>query len=260
LWKEVNGTRTFFLYADEGIVGECDATGAVTKTYGYAPDSTWTTNPLFMKVDNEYSFYHNDHLGAPQKITTTSGALVWSSSYTAFGEADIEIETVKNNLRFPGQYFDAETRLYYNYHRYYDPITGRYLTPDPIGINRKADPLYVYVQNNPVRTTDPQGLKGETVVPPEVVGEIPAAIVEMMVTKTMAGWTGAYCAAQYCKHKRIPRDYLTGPYADCISFYDEHHLPPGTPGDSQAFLAACADECWNITHKNEFKEVCCIKD
>jgi RHS repeat-associated protein len=56
-----------------------------------------------------------------------------------------------------GQYYDAETGLHYNYHRYYDPSTGRYLTPDPIGllggINR-----FVYAGNNPINAVDPLGL------------------------------------------------------------------------------------------------------
>ena len=49
LWKEVDGITTYFLYADEGLVGEYDATGVEIITYGYSPGSTWTTVPLFMK-------------------------------------------------------------------------------------------------------------------------------------------------------------------------------------------------------------------
>jgi len=157
LWKDVGGTRTYFHYSDEGLVGEYDTAGNVIKTYGYKPGSTWTTDPLFMKVGSDYYFYHNDHLGTPQKMTSVSGAVVWSAAYSSFGEATIDFDTVENNLRFAGQYFDAETSLHYNYHRYYDPATGRYLTPDPIGLAGGIN-LFAYVQNNPINKIDPQGL------------------------------------------------------------------------------------------------------
>ncbi len=65
--------------------------------------------------------------------------------------------TVENNLRFAGQYYDSETGLHYNYHRYYDPSIGRYLTADPIGLAGGIN-LYSYAQNNPVNFTDPLGL------------------------------------------------------------------------------------------------------
>ena len=71
MWKDVGGTKTYFLYSDEGLAGEYDESGAEIKTYGYKSGSTWTTDPLFMKEGSTYYFYHNDHLGTPQKITAT---------------------------------------------------------------------------------------------------------------------------------------------------------------------------------------------
>lgn len=65
------------------------------------------------------------------------------------------------NCRLPGQYYDAETGLHYNWHRYYDPATGRYLTPDPIGLEGGIN-LYSYALQNPVNYIDPFGLDAFT--------------------------------------------------------------------------------------------------
>ncbi len=158
LWEDVGGTRTHFFYADEGLLGECDGAGAEIKTYGYNPGSTWTTDPLFMKQGTDYYFYHNDHLGTPQKLTAINGAVVWAATYTSFGDATVDASsTITNNLRFPGQYYDEETGLHYNYFRYYDPGAGRYLRADPIGSAGGVN-LFAYVLNNPPNLNDPFGL------------------------------------------------------------------------------------------------------
>ena len=159
LWKEVGGVRTYFFYADEGLIGEYDGTGAEIKTYGYKPGSTWTTDPLFMKIGSKYYFYQNDHLGTPQKLTAVNGAVVWAAKYNSFGEAIIDVSsTIINNLRFPGQYYDGETGLHYNWHRYYNPRSGRYSRPDPIGFLGGDVNLYRFVLANPVRLIDAYGL------------------------------------------------------------------------------------------------------
>ena len=103
-------------------------------------------------------FYVNDHLGTPVKVIDENGSVVWSADYKPFGGIDITVSDLENNFRFAGQYYDQETGLHYNYHRYYDPKSGRYLTPDPIGLDGGIN-LYFYVSNNPINKLDPQGLE-----------------------------------------------------------------------------------------------------
>ena len=158
LWKDVSGIRTYFNYADEGLVGECDANGQQQKAYGYRPGSTWTTDPFFMKDGQEYYFYHNDHLGTPMQLTGINGAVVWSARYSSFGGAAVEpSSTIINNLRFPGQYYD-ETGQHYNWHRYYSPIVARYDQPDIIAMYDNELSIYSYVSNNPTNYMDNVGL------------------------------------------------------------------------------------------------------
>jgi RHS repeat-associated protein len=162
LWKDIGATRTYSMYADEGLIAEFDGTGIETKSYGYAPNSTWTTNPLFMKEGTQYYFYHNDHLGTPQKMTSVSGAIVWSADYQSFGKAVADpVSSVVNNLRFPGQYYDQETGFHYNYHRYYDPSTGGYVSEDPIGFEGGLN-LFAYANRSPVTRFDPIGLRSKS--------------------------------------------------------------------------------------------------
>ena len=102
-------------------------------------------------------YYHNDHLGTPRRLSDATGNVVWSADYEPFGNVQVTVNTVSNNLRFPGQYFDQETGLHYNYFRYYSPDIGRYLRSDPLGLLADFN-TYLYAAGNPVRFTDPEGL------------------------------------------------------------------------------------------------------
>lgn len=69
-----------------------------------------------------------------------------------------DAKLVTNNLRFPGQYYDAETGKHYNWNRYYDPKIGRYISEDPIGFEAGDQNLYRYGYNSPLNGIDPYGL------------------------------------------------------------------------------------------------------
>ena len=158
LWKNAGGVMTYFMYADEGLIGEYNASGQELASYGYEPGDDWVGNPLFMKQGGQFYFYQNDDLGTPRMLTSAAGAVVWSASYDAFGQAQVGISIVTNNIRLPGQYYDAETGLHYNFQRYYDPTVGRYVSEDPLGFGGGDVNLYAYVRNNPINFYDPYGL------------------------------------------------------------------------------------------------------
>ncbi len=164
LSKDTGTSKTYYFYSAEGLIAEADAAGQITKSYGYAPGSTFSTNPLWMRTASQsglpvYYTYQNDHLGTPMKLLNQSGVTVWGATYDALGRAAVDpASTVSNNLRYPGQYYDAETGLHYNWNRYYDPSVGRYTTGDPIGLEGGVN-LYTYVGGNPLSFTDPLGLK-----------------------------------------------------------------------------------------------------
>ncbi len=112
---------------------------------------------LSATVEAKTYFVHADHLGTPQVITDDQQNVAWKANYDPFGKATVTTETITNNLRFPGQYYDQETGIHYNYFRDYDPSTGRYIESDPIGLSGGTN-TYVYSLNNTLRFVDPLGL------------------------------------------------------------------------------------------------------
>jgi RHS repeat-associated protein len=121
--------------------------------------SEYRTDKRFFPYDPESQcgMIHNDHLGTPQKMTDSTGTVVWAADYKPFGEATITVSTITNNLGFPGQYRDAETGLNYNYIRDYNFVIGKYIEADPVGL-RGGINLYVYTSDNPIRFFDRFGL------------------------------------------------------------------------------------------------------
>jgi RHS repeat-associated protein len=113
------------------------------------------------EVDERFFAVVTDLIGAPTELLDERGrtaartrSTVWGSTAWSTGS------TAYTPLRFPGQYFDQETELHYNYFRIYDPLTGRFLTPDPLGLEPAPNPAS-YV-TNPFTWADPFGLSPET--------------------------------------------------------------------------------------------------
>jgi RHS repeat-associated protein len=109
-------------------------------------------------------YIHADQINTPRMVTDQAGRVVWRwdtadpvGASAPDEDPDGDGTRFTMNLRFPGQYFDRETGLHYNYYRDYDPQTGRYLESDPIGLAGGIN-TYGYVRGNPVIGIDPAGL------------------------------------------------------------------------------------------------------
>ena len=90
-------------------------------------------------------------------LTSSSGSIVKSFAYKSFGEIYSQSGTVQQPFTFTGREYGPKSGLYYYRARYYDPISGRFLTKDPIGFAGGDVNLYRYVQNNPLNFTGPTG-------------------------------------------------------------------------------------------------------
>ena len=108
------------------------------------------------------TYIHADHLNTPRRATNEQGETVWRWAGDAFGAGqanrDVDGDGKKTviRLRYPGQYYDRESGLFYNHNRDYDPKLGRYIQSDPIGL-RGGINRYAYVGGNPVNFVDPSG-------------------------------------------------------------------------------------------------------
>ncbi|NZA25153.1 RHS repeat protein [Luteimonas sp. SJ-92] len=151
--------KRFFLQAEEGLLAEIATDGVVLQGYGWQPERPYSTSPLFLRQSGDYFYYQNDPLGVPWRLTNKAGGVVWAANrIAAFGAVTVASGTsVEQPWRFPGQYYDEETGLHYNLHRYYNAETGRYTTSDPIGLLGGPN-YYVYAASSPTSRIDPYGL------------------------------------------------------------------------------------------------------
>ena len=166
--KEGASATIYFLYSEQGLMGEANEQGQLTKAYGFSPiaasQGLWSTDPIWQAnvqntslTDSGTSFHylHTDHLGTPQLATTKEGQTSWKAAAEAFGAAGVlqGQSYIEMNLRFPGQYFDGETGTHYNFHRDYKPNQGRYLQSDPIGTKAGTN-VFAYADLDPVTSLD----------------------------------------------------------------------------------------------------------
>ncbi|MEU0812619.1 RHS repeat-associated core domain-containing protein, partial [Streptomyces sp. NPDC005970] len=116
------------------------------------------TDPTTQReIDRRFFAIVTDLVGSPTELIDEHGDIASRPRATLWGtNTEDPTSSTHTPLRFPGQYFDPESGLHYNHHRYYDPETARYTTPDPLGLTPAPNPV-AYV-SNPHRWVDPLGL------------------------------------------------------------------------------------------------------
>jgi len=156
-------TTTLFGYNEGGaLLGEYSASGAVQQEYVYLEGT-----PVAVLKGSTAYYLTTDHLGTPRAVidpVRNVAVWTWDRYGSAFGEhvpnqdADADGTGFVLNMRYPGQYFDSETGLNYNYFRDYEPGAGRYVESDPLGLPGGIS-TYAYVRSNPQLLFDSFGLE-----------------------------------------------------------------------------------------------------
>jgi RHS repeat-associated protein len=143
---------TTYVWDGEELVHELVEGGELI-TWVFEPG---TFTPLAKIEGKERYSILTDHLGTPELLMDEAGKLAWKAQLDVYGIANVDVTQTRCPWRWPGQYEDEETGLYYNRFRYYDPEAGIYLSQDPIGLLGGAN-LYGYVPD-PLAWIDPLGL------------------------------------------------------------------------------------------------------
>lgn len=163
--------HSHYLWQSGLLVAEMDGQGRITSQYlylGALPIAKLESarNPDNPSGKDRLLHIHNDHRGSPLAMTDERQRVVWRAHQTPWGapalheassKAPVPAQGAVLNLRLPGQYFDEETGLHDNWHRTYDPASGRYLQPDPLGYPDGPD-AYLYAGGDPLNSIDPTGL------------------------------------------------------------------------------------------------------
>jgi RHS repeat-associated protein len=139
-------------------------------------DYVWMDSIPVANVDTSGStsaiaYVTADQLNTPRAIANSSGSTVWQWAYqgNTWGEQAPTNNGYTYNLRFPGQYYDAEYGLNDNINRTFDPAVGRYIQSDPMGLLSGVS-TYTYGSNNPMALVDPLGLWQVTITGGAVLG------------------------------------------------------------------------------------------
>jgi len=254
-------------YAGWQVIAEYDGDGNLQRKYVYGPG---IDEPIRMTSGGANYYYHADGLGSVTEITDVTGNLVESYRYDVFGTPTmydhsairISQSAIGNRLLFTGRDYDPDTGWYNYRHRYYNPALGRFVQPDPIGINSGDINLYRYCLNNAVNNVDPEG---------KVVGWVAGGV---LVVATAV----AYLLDPWIEMQSDPKGFVAetrGPFTfygpeykslpsvlqEATRFHERHHkyhqwtfLPWNKLG--REIDAYQAERAWLLDRRKKAKSAC----
>ncbi len=153
--KKVTSTTTSIFACDgDNLVEETNSSGAAVARYEPTQN---IDEPLAMLRSGATSYFHADGLGSVTSLSNAAGSIANTYTYDSFGKLTASTGSLVNPFQYTARESDTETGLYYYRARYYDPVTGRFIAEDPLGMRDSVN-RYVYAKNNSLNFEDPLGL------------------------------------------------------------------------------------------------------
>jgi RHS repeat-associated protein len=154
IYKSSSSGTSIFAYDADNLIEEVSATAVVVARY---TQGLGIDEPLAELRSGTTSYYEADGLGSITSLSNSSGVIANTYTYDSFGNLTASAGTIVNPFRYTAHEFDSETGLYYYRARYYDSMTGRFLSEDPFKTDSNQ---YVYVSNGPTNILDQSGAQG----------------------------------------------------------------------------------------------------
>jgi RHS repeat-associated protein len=222
-----NGAANEYVYDEQGhLIGEYNSTGGIVNETVYLGDTpvavlTGTGGATVYSVSADW-------LNSPHIIQNVSKQDVWTWDHYAFGDNaanqnPASLGTFNYNLRFPGQYSDAETNLNYNINRDYNPALGRYIESDPIGLAAGING-WIYVNGNPLWAIDIFGL--ESLLFQTLAGGPNQSLWEIQWQLSEPSQSGGWIVQQVSINTTIYKRGMSVPYQ--TNFWEAWQVPAGS--------------------------------
>jgi RHS repeat-associated protein len=256
-------SATIYVHDLQGqLLGEYRATdGAPLKEYlwlGSTPVAVVVYDTTSAQ-SGELMHIHTDHLDTPRVIQDRAGRVRWMWLAEPFGNQAPNqdpqgIGELTFNLRMPGQYFDREVGLFFNRARYYDAGLGRYVTPDPLGLEAGDLSLYTYANSAPTKYTDPDGLQAIPMPVPAMSlapWAAPAAVgigSYWLTDRYVNPWLQPYIsrAIDWCMSEKPSAEECRKRKQQCFAECQyELDFPGRTGHDNMLRFRACVRRCMN---------------